>query len=185
VGAYLIAVELRQQPSAECPLLPILLTKTTRVGLAGQGDSLGRRASLLVEAGVSPVLLATDAEDDELAGLRLLFVAGVPAAAAGPLAARARSKGVLVNVEDVPELCDFHVPAIVRRGDLVLSVSTGGRVPGLARRLRESLEHQYGPEWSNRLNELSDARESWRAEGLAPQDVSKRTRERIAEKGWL
>ena len=166
-------------------MLPILLTKTTRIGLAGRGDGLGRRAALLVEAGVNPVLLAVDAEDDELAGLRLLFVAGLPEADARPLAARARSKGVLVNVEDVPDLCDFHVPAIVRRGDLVLSVSTGGRVPGLARRLRESLERQFGPEWSGRLDELSDARESWRAEGLAPQDVSRRTRERIAERGWL
>ena len=166
-------------------MLPILLTKTTRIGLAGQGDGLGRRAALLVEAGVNPVLLAVGAEDGELAGLRLLFVAGLPEADARPLAARARGKGVLVNVEDVPDLCDFHVPAIVRRGDLVLSVSTGGRVPGLARRLRESLERQFGPEWSGRLDELSDARESWRAEGLAPQDVSRRTRERIAERGWL
>ena len=166
-------------------MLPILLTKTTRIGLAGQGDGLGRRASLLVEAGVNPVLLATDAEDEALAGLRLLFVAGLPESEARSLATKARAKGVLVNVEDVPDLCDFHVPAIVRRGDLVLSVSTGGRVPGLARRLRESLERQFGPEWSNRLDELSDARESWRAAGLAPQDVSKRTRERIAEKGWL
>ena len=166
-------------------MLPILLTKTTRIGLAGQGDGLGRRASLLVEAGVNPVLLASDAEDEALAGLRLLFVAGLPESEARSLATKARAKGVLVNVEDVPDLCDFHVPAIVRRGDLVLSVSTGGRVPGLARRLRESLERQFGPEWSNRLDELSDARESWRAAGLAPQDVSKRTRERIAEKGWL
>jgi precorrin-2 dehydrogenase/sirohydrochlorin ferrochelatase len=166
-------------------LLPILLTKTTRIGLAGQGDGLGRRAALLVEAGVNPVLLAADAGDDELAGLRLLFVAGLPETAARLLASRARAKGVLVNVEDVPDLCDFHVPAIVRRGDLVLSVSTGGRVPGLARRLREGLERQFGPEWSGRLDELSDAREGWRAEGLAPQDVSQRTRERIAERGWL
>lgn len=166
-------------------MLPILLTKSIRVGLAGQGDGLGRRAALLVEAGVNPVLLPRDAGEDDLVGLKLLFVAGLGEADAVPLASRARALGVLVNVEDVPELCDFHVPAIVRRGDLVLSVSTGGRVPGLARRLRESLEGQFGPEWSERLAELSDAREGWRAQGLPPQDVSRRTRERIAEKGWL
>jgi precorrin-2 dehydrogenase/sirohydrochlorin ferrochelatase len=166
-------------------LLPILLTKSIRVGLAGQGDGLGRRAALLVEAGVNPVLLSRDAGEADLASLKLLFVAGFSEADAVPLASRARALGVLVNVEDVPELCDFHVPAIVRRGDLVLSVSTGGRVPGLARRLRESLEGQFGPEWSERLDDLSDAREGWRAQGLPPQDVSRRTRERIAEKGWL
>ncbi len=166
-------------------MLPILLTKATRVGLAGQGDGLGRRAALLVEAGIKPELLPADAGEADLAGLKLLFIAGWDADAAASLVARARAAGILVNVEDVPSLCDFHVPAIVRRGDLVLSVSTGGRVPGLARRLRENLERQFGPEWSGRLDDLSEAREQWRAAGLAPQDVSRRTRERLAEKGWL
>jgi precorrin-2 dehydrogenase/sirohydrochlorin ferrochelatase len=165
-------------------LLPILVSETAKVGLIGQGDALGRRAALLVEAGVKPVLLANDAEDAELAGLRLLFVAGLADEVALPLAARARALGVLVNVEDVPSACDFHVPAIVRRGDMVLTASTGGRAPGLARHLREILERQFGPEWSGRLDDISDARAHWRADGLPPHEVSRLTRELIAEKGW-
>ena len=50
--------------------------------------------------------------------------------------ARARAGGVLVNVEDVIGWCDFHNPSIVRRGDLLLTVSTGGQSPGLAARIR-------------------------------------------------
>ncbi len=91
----------------------------------------------------------------------------------------------MVNVEDVPGLCDFHVPANVRRGELVFTVSTCGRAPGLARRLREWLEDAFGPEWSGRLDDVSVARAAWRSKGLAPSEVSERTRSFVAEKGWL
>jgi len=166
-------------------LLPILLSENARVGLAGQGDALGRRASLLAASGVQPALLASDAGDEALRGLALVFIAGLDEEDARPLALRARAAGALVNVEDVTELCDFHVPAIVRRGDLTLTASTGGKVPGLARRFREWLETQVGPEWDERTAMLSTARLAWRAEGHQPTEVSRLTRERIAQEGWL
>ncbi len=75
------------------------------------------------------------------------------------IAAAARSRGVLVNVmDDVPN-CDFAAPAVVRRGDLVLAISTGGRSPALARRLRERLEDRFGPEWATVLDVLREVRE--------------------------
>src|ERR1700760_993665 len=80
--------------------------------------------------------------------------AGLPEGEARLLATRARAQGVLVNVEDVLPLCDFHVPAVVRRGDLLLTASTGGQVPGLARALRERLAAQFGPEWTGRVKEV-------------------------------
>jgi precorrin-2 dehydrogenase/sirohydrochlorin ferrochelatase len=164
-------------------LLPILLSsKSANVGLAGTGEGRTRRAALLAEAGIMPVPV-----DDKgaLPGIAVLFVAGLARPAAGALARRARAAGILVNVEDISELCDFHVPAMVRRGDLVLTASTGGRAPGLARRLREWLEDRFGPEWSNRIEEVSQSRSDWRAEGLSAHEVSDRTRSLVAEKGWL
>jgi precorrin-2 dehydrogenase / sirohydrochlorin ferrochelatase len=75
------------------------------------------------------------------------------------IARAARARGVLVNVmDDVPN-CDFAAPAVVRRGDLVLAISTGGRSPALARRLREALEARFGPEWAEVLAVLRDVRE--------------------------
>jgi len=59
----------------------------------------------------------------------------------------ARNAGALVNIEDAKPLCDFHVPSLVRRGDLVMTVSTAGRSPGLARRLRRHLEKLFGDEF--------------------------------------
>jgi precorrin-2 dehydrogenase/sirohydrochlorin ferrochelatase len=153
--------------------------------LTGAGDARDRRAALLAEAGVGARLLPPDAPDEVLAGLQLLFVAGLPEGEARALTARARALGVLVNVEDVLPLCDFHVPAIVRRGDLLLTVSTGGQVPGLSRALRESLSEQFGPEWTDRLRELSQARARWRSEGLTPSEVSQMVRARVEHEGWL
>ena len=75
----------------------------------------------------------------ELAELRALWIAGLPEERAAELAALARAARVLVNVEDRPALCDFHSVAEVRRGDLLLTVSTAGASPGLAARIRARL----------------------------------------------
>ena len=84
----------------------------------------------------------------DLAALRALWIAGLPDDEAAALAALARSERVLVNVEDRPALCDFHSVAEVRRGDLLLTVSTGGASPGLAARIRARLAADFGPEWA-------------------------------------
>lgn len=59
----------------------------------------------------------------------------------------AQQRSLLLNVADVPELCNFILPAVVRRGELIVAVSTGGRSPALARRLRRELECRFGPEY--------------------------------------
>ena len=84
-------------------------------------------------------------------GLRVMWIVDLPLAQARPLVALARAAGVLVNLEDVKAWCDFHNPSIVRRGDLLLTVSTGGQSPGLAARIRRQLEQSFGPEWALRL----------------------------------
>ncbi len=167
-------------------MLPLVFNPHgVKAGLAGQGEPLARRAALLAEAGVEARLLSSDASDAVLEPLQLLFVAGLPQGEARQLAGRARALGLLVNVEDDLPHCDFHVPALVRRGDLLLTASTGGSVPGLARRLREWLAESFGPEWTGRLKELSAARARFRSASLSPAEVSRKVRDLIAEKGWL
>ena len=163
-------------------MLPILLNKDIKVGLAGQGEALARRQALLDGAQMEVVRVAAA---EGVMGLNILFVAGLDEAASAAFAKAARANGVLVNVEDVPALCDFHVPAIVRRGDLVLTASTGGKAPGLSRNVREKLEEQFGPEWDEHVETLGNVRANWRKEGLPPAEVSQRTRDYIAKEGWL
>ena len=167
-------------------MLPITINpRMVRMGLAGAGEGLARRAALLAESGVDAVSVAIESSDAALHCLSLLFIAGLERPKAAELARRARSGRVLVNVEDAPELSDFHVPAMVRRGALMLTVSTGGRSPGLARRLREWLQRRFGPEWDEHLEILGAARAGWRVDGLPPDEVSQRTRDLIENRGWL
>lgn len=167
-------------------MLPITLNpRMVRIGVAGAGDGLARRMALLAGSRVDAVSVAVESSDAALHCLSVLFVAGLDRAVAADLARRARAGGVLVNVEDVPELCDFHVPAITRRGALTLTVSTGGRAPGLAKRLRDWLQTRFGPEWDEHLETIGVARSGWRADGLPPDEVSQRTRDLIEKKGWL
>lgn len=164
-------------------MLPIVLNPAAlAIGLAGEGEGLVRRRSMLGEAGIVPTAVTPDGSLD---GLNVLFVAGLRRGQSEQIAHRARGLGVLVNVEDVPELCDFHVPAAIRRGDLVLTVSTGGKSPGLAKLIREWLEARIALEWSGRLNETAQARAMWRKRGYAPSDVARRTRDLVRERDWL
>ncbi|MFO7655410.1 MAG: bifunctional precorrin-2 dehydrogenase/sirohydrochlorin ferrochelatase [Candidatus Krumholzibacteriia bacterium] len=80
---------------------------------------------------------------------RLVFAATDSEAVNRTVAEVARAAGVLVNVADDPVASDFHLPALVQRGDLQVAIATGGRAPFLARRLRERWERQLGPEWED------------------------------------
>ena len=70
----------------------------------------------------------------------------------------AQRRGVLCNVVDVPDLCDFFYPAVVRRGDLQIAVSTGGQSPSLAQKIRQQLEKQFGPGYAAWVTELGKTR---------------------------
>jgi len=70
----------------------------------------------------------------------------------------ARRRGVLCNVVDVPDLCDFFYPAVVRRGDLQIAISTAGKSPSLAQKIRQQLEKQFGPGYATWVAELGETR---------------------------
>ena len=71
---------------------------------------------------------------------------------------QAKRHGALCNAVDEPERCDFYYPAVVRRGDLQIAISTAGRSPALAQRLRRELEVQFGPQYKPFLNQLGHQR---------------------------
>ena len=75
----------------------------------------------------------------------------------------AEARGMLVNVVDVPPLCNFIVPSIVRRGELAVAVSTGGASPVVAKHIRRDLEERYGPEWEALVALLRDLRDDLKA----------------------
>jgi precorrin-2 dehydrogenase/sirohydrochlorin ferrochelatase len=82
----------------------------------------------------------------------------------------ARRLGVLCNIVDVPRLCDFYYPAVVRRGALQIAVSTTGHSPALAQRLRKELEVYFGVEYEAWLASLGKAREKINAKKIKAEE---------------
>jgi len=80
----------------------------------------------------------------------------------------AHERNILCNVVDVPEQCDFFYPAVVRRGDLQIAISTSGQSPSLAKKLRQQLEAQFGPGYEQWVRELGETRRMVMASALDP-----------------
>ncbi len=107
-------------------------------------------------------------EPKDLEGAFLAFAATDREEVNRRVAKEAHKRGALVNVADLPELCDFLVPSIVRRGDLTIAISTKGASPALAKRLRLQLERTFGLEYETYLVFLAKWREDLK-ERVEPQ----------------
>lgn len=117
---------------------------------------------------------------------KLVFIADVDDTFAAVLRARAKAFGALVHVQDRVPLCDFHMPARLRRGHLQVTISTDGTAAGLARHIREYLEnHVFGPEWAARVEEVAAARKKWKAEGLSISSLGKAVADLVSARGWF
>lgn len=117
---------------------------------------------------------------------KLVFVVDVDDALAATFYAEARAVGALVHVQDRIPLCDFHLPACVRRGHLQVTVSTDGTAAGLSRHIREHLEtHIFGPEWAAHVDEVAAARRQWKQDGLSFSALGKAIADLVSARGWL
>lgn len=130
-------------------------------------------------------LAVRDAAETDVREVSLVLAAGLAREKAEALRLWARQYGRLINVEDVSDLCDFYFTANMRRGDLVIAVSTSGASPTLARKLRDRLAGCFGPEWAERVQALAALRLALRARGLSMAEIMAQTEAYLAEKGWL
>jgi precorrin-2 dehydrogenase / sirohydrochlorin ferrochelatase len=94
----------------------------------------------------------------DLAGKFLVIVATDSNSLNKIIYQEAQRRGVLCNVVDVPEYCDFFYPAVVRRGDLQIAISTNGKSPSLAQKLRQQLERQFGDGYAVWVGQLGETR---------------------------
>ncbi len=90
-------------------------------------------------------------EQGDLRGAFLIFAATDRPEIQQAVALEAQNAGQLINVIDAPGDCDFQVPASVRRGDLLISVSTNGKSPAVAAMIKKKLERDFGPEYQDLL----------------------------------
>lgn len=167
---------------------PVLLDVNRRPCLViGGGTIAEQKVASLCKAGatvtvLSPELTPTLAEQvtkgeirhdgrpyraGDLKGYFLVFAATDDEAVHAQIAAEGESLGILVNVVDRPALCRFIVPAIVERGDLILSISTSGASPAVAKQLRQCLEEQFGVEYATVLRIFRELRQIASARNLS------------------
>jgi precorrin-2 dehydrogenase/sirohydrochlorin ferrochelatase len=150
--AVLIAGERATSGLAEEKALGLLdAGATVKVVAARIGPGLAR----LVRAG-RVARLARDYRPGDLAGAFLAVVVDRRQSIAAAVWREAQERNLLVNTVDDVTHCNFIAPAIVRRGDLTLAISTGGWAPALAVRLRQRLERELGEEHA-RFLELAAA----------------------------
>ena len=132
----------------ECGALVKVVTREATSALA----ELARSGS--IELGLRDYI------SDDLLGIFLVIAATDDPTVQARIGSEAKERGLLVNVVDDPANCTFIVPAVARRGELSIAVSTGGRSPALAARIREKLEGLFGPEYEEWVDLLGQLRET-------------------------
>ena len=161
------------------PLLPLYLNLSGRKGIVVGGGSVGERRAVAMLEGDMSVTVVSPSLTPELSALadarQITWTSGLYSGGqlqGSTLACAAtdveavneqvcrdgRSIGVLVNRADDPDRGDFVFPACVRRGDLCISITTGGASPILAARLQSDISGQFGPEWEAFVALLGECR---------------------------
>jgi precorrin-2 dehydrogenase/sirohydrochlorin ferrochelatase len=147
---------------------PAILMLDGRLGVVIGGGAVGeRKVRTLLEAGARVKVITPEATprlkklagDDtielierpyqrgDLKGAAVVIASTDERAVNQAIYEEALDEGVPVNVVDDPPHCTFIAPSIVRRGDLMIAISTGGTNPAMAVRIRERLEKEFGPEY--------------------------------------
>jgi precorrin-2 dehydrogenase / sirohydrochlorin ferrochelatase len=176
---------------AGCRYYPVLLDLRGKKALVvGGGKVAHRKIETLLEHGASVEVVAKDLNgvvaglvetgvvryrgqvfsENHLEGVFLVVAATSDAAVNRRVSERAQCRGLLVNAVDQPEDCNFIVPSILRRGDLVVSVSTSGKSPAFARKIRQDLESQFGEEFESFLDLMGRLRERVLSLALTQQE---------------
>ncbi len=145
VGGGTVA-ERKVESLLECGARVKVVTREATSGLA----ELARSGSIEFDL--------RDYASDDLLGIFLVIAATDEPAVQARIGSEAKERGLLVNVVDDPANCTFIVPAVARRGELSIAVSTGGRSPALAARIREKLEALFGPEYEEWVDLLGQLR---------------------------
>lgn len=127
---------------------------------------LGALRQLALQGGAT--LVQRDYRDGDLEGAFLAVAATDSPQVNLRVAEEARRRRVLVNVVDAPQLCDFIVPSVIRRGDLTIAVSTGGLSPALSRWVRNELEKRLPAEYEELLGVVAEVREELRRQHRVP-----------------
>ena len=157
-----------------------------RCVVVGGGTVAERKVEALLEAGaavtvISPVLTellkrwlderrinhsAENYAPGDIAGYELAFVATDDSTVNAAVHDEGKNRGVWVNAADDTAHCDFILPSVIRRGELVVTISTGGASPAAARAIREELDKYFTPDYAAFVQIASEVRQELRKKFL-------------------
>jgi len=184
---------------------PVFLNVANKRALVvGGGPVAQRKVETLLDYGISVSLVSRDLtsrlkklvdeqtvhfagtqfNERHLEGMFLVIAATDDAGLNRRVSVSAQARGLLVNAVDQPEDCTFIVPSIIRRGDLQVAISTSGKSPALARKIREEMELRFGEEYEKLLLIMGNIREMILTRGL-PQEQNKRIFKQIIDSDML
>jgi len=106
-----------------------------------------------------------DYEPGDLEGYTLAFVATDDRSVNSTVADEGKARKVWVNAVDDPPYCDFIMPGIAQKGDLIIAISTSGRSPAMARKMREEIEKFLTDDWAAMLELAAEVRAELREQG--------------------
>ena len=168
-----------------------LLLDGRRCVVVGAGRVAARKIAGLLDAGAAVHVVAPDLNPEvqawqadgrltveqrpfvaaDLDGAWLATVATPDPAVNAAVAEAGEARRIFVNAADDPAHCSFTLMSVVRQGDVVVTIGTGGRSPALATYLKDHVTSEMGPEWGVLLELVSDERERLRAGGTSTETV--------------
>lgn len=170
---------------------PAMLDINDRKCLVVGGGAVGlRKTKTLVECGAKVIVISLDVcpeledmaqkkiialqnasyEANNLEGVFLVIGATDDEKLNARISTDANKKNILCNIADQPKVCNFILPSIVHQKDLVISISTSGKSPAFAKKLRKDLEKQFGPEYGIFLDLMGAIRKKLLAQAHAPEE---------------
>jgi precorrin-2 dehydrogenase/sirohydrochlorin ferrochelatase len=152
--------------------------KNKKCLVVGGGDVGTRKAITLLECGAFVTVVSPDVSnkllglsetnsivlkkrayvESDLNGMFLVICATDNETLNRQVSMDAEKFNMLCNVADRPQACNFILPALVKRGDLIIAVSTSGQSPAFAKKIRKDLEKQYGDEYAQFLKLMGAVR---------------------------
>jgi siroheme synthase-like protein len=168
-----------------------LLVAGRRCVVVGGGRIAARKIAALLDAGATVHVVAPDLSPEvqdwqasgtvtvdqrpftptDLDGAWLATTATPDPAVNQAVYDAGEARRIFVNAADDPDRCSFTLMSVVRQGDLVVTIGTGGRSPALATYLKDHVASEMGPEWAVLLDLLSDERERLRADGTSSETL--------------
>jgi len=139
--------------------LTFLLKSSPRACVTIVGKQIKTEIKILASGHANVTLFEREFFNEDLTGMQMVIIATEDHETNVSIRNEAKSRDILVNVADTPDLCDFYLGSIVTKGDLKIAISTNGKSPTIAKRLKQALNEALPDEMDSLLQSMREIRD--------------------------